>query len=491
MPFLGFYKQTIDLMKRRQFIHQSAWVSAGLWASPSAIAGMAKSFPVVRTAPADRKFTSKAVEAAIQSFHRRFPGSEQAWLFENCFPNTLDTTVDHGTREGKPDTYVITGDIDAMWLRDSSAQVWPYLPFIGQDQPLHQLIQGVIHRQAFFILKDPYANAFYKDESKVSEWKHTDLTDMKPGVHERKWEIDSLCYPIRLCYGYWKAGGDLKVFDREWQMAMLQVVQTFEAQQRMQDKGPYTFQRQTAWATDGVPLAGYGYPTRKIGLIHSMFRPSDDATIFPFLIPSNYFALVSLKQLIQLLKLAPDVDPALKNQIHTIAARLQQSLEQALRIHGTIQHPTFGRVIPYEIDGFGNASFMDDANVPSLLSLPYLGAFHPTDPVYLSTRAMVWSEQNPFYFSGKAGSGIGGPHVGLDYIWPMSITMRALTSSDDQEIVSCLQTLQRSHAGTGFMHESFHKDNPATFTRKWFAWANTLYGELLWKLFQEKPALIA
>src|SRR5882757_11230877 len=304
-------------MQRRIFITRSALAAAGLLpgarslgrtratgqtltdsaGTGSPVGGGLADFPIVRIAEAKRKFKSIAVEKTIQEVRTKIGNKELGWLFENCFPNTLDTTVDFEVTGGQPDTYVITGDIDAMWLRDSSAQVWPYMPLCKEDKALQQLIRGVIHRQVKCILKDPYANAFYKNEAKVSEWKATDITDMKPGIHERKWEIDSLCYPIRLAYGYWEITGDASPFDADWLAAMKRVLQTFKEQQRKDGEGPYSFQRRTSWATDGVPMGGYGYPTKKVGLIHSMFRPSDDATIYPFLIPSNIFALNSLANL--------------------------------------------------------------------------------------------------------------------------------------------------------------------------------------------------
>jgi meiotically up-regulated gene 157 (Mug157) protein len=274
-------------MKRRKFLQQSMLASAAVMIGSGAKGARAAEFPVVRVAEAKRRFKSQAVEKTIREVRTSAGNKEIGWLFENCFPNTLDTTVDFGMAGGKPDTYVITGDIDAMWLRDSSAQVWPYIPLCKDDKDLQQLIRGVIHRQVKCILKDPYANAFYKDESKISEWKATDLTDMKPGVHERKWEIDSLCYPIRLSHGYWQITGDTSPFDADWMAAMEKIVQTFREQQRKDGPGPYHFMRKTEFATDSVPLKGYGYPTKKVGLIHSMFRPSDDATIYPD--PLQYF----------------------------------------------------------------------------------------------------------------------------------------------------------------------------------------------------------
>jgi uncharacterized protein len=470
-------------MKRNEFLRSAGLLSAGLLLNKHSFA-VPPDLPIVRTPATQRKFQSKAVEKAIVDFRSKVKNKELGWLFENCFPNTLDTTVTFSTNNGQPDTYVITGDIDAMWLRDSTAQVWPYLTFIKADAPLQQLIAGVINRQTHCILRDPYANAFYDDEKKVSEWKD-DLTTMKPGIHERKWEIDSLCYPIRLAYHYWQLSGDTKPFDESWKKAVESTLKVFREQQRKTGQGSYTFQRTTAWATDGVPLGGYGYPVKPVGLICSMFRPSDDATIYPFLIPSNFFAVVSLKQAATMIRQLAK-DNALADELQSLA----QEVEGALKEHAIIEHPQYGKIYAYEVNGFGSYNLMDDANIPSLLALPYLGAVPATDPVYVNTRKLLLSENNPFFFKGKAAEGIGGPHAGMDMIWPLSIIIRGLTSKDEQEIKYCIDTLRKTHGGTGFMHESFHKDNAEKFTRKWFAWANTIFGEFLWKIYQEKPQLL-
>jgi uncharacterized protein len=470
-------------MNRRKFIKSSVLIASATGVSPKLWAGESY-FPAVRTPEAKRKFKSAAVERTIQQVQSAIGNKELAWMFGNCFPNTLDTTVDFAMIDGKPDTYVITGDIDAMWLRDSSAQVWPYLPLMKEDAALQQLIAGVINRQTRCILKDPYANAFYKDESKISEWK-SDRTDMKPGVHERKWEVDSLCYPIRLGYHYWKATGDTAPFDAQWQAAIALIVQTFHEQQRKSGKGPYSFMRRTETQTDTVPGRGYGNPCRPVGLIYSIFRPSDDATIFPFLIPSNFFAVVSLRQAADMLENIPR-DQALAGPCRALA----DEVEKALQEYATVNHPKAGRVYAYEVDGFGNYYCTDDGNIPSLLSLPYLGAAKTDDELYQSTRKLLLSADNPYYCQGTVASGPGGPHVGMDMIWPLGIITQALTSRDDKEISRCLDTLRRTHAGTGFMHEAFHKDNPQKFTRKWFAWANTIFGELVLKTFQERPELL-
>jgi hypothetical protein len=471
-------------MNRREFIRNTSLATATLLVSATAWA-QDENFPTVRVSAAKRKFRSEAVERTIERVKSSIGNKEIGWMFGNCFPNTLDTTVDFSMVDGRPDTYVITGDIDAMWLRDSSAQVYPYLSLLKEDGQLQQLVAGVINRQTRCILKDPYANAFYKDATKVSEWA-SDRTDMKPGVHERKWEIDSLCYPIRLAYGYWKATGDAAPFDEQWQQAIALILQTFHEQQRKHGKGPYHFMRRTETATDTVPGRGYGNPARPVGLIYSMFRPSDDATIFPFLIPSNFFAVVSLRQAAEMVEQLRK-DSNLAKECRALA----DEVEQALHEYSIVNHPFAGKVYAYEVDAFGNYYCTDDGNIPSLLSLPYLGAVNHGDKLYQNTRKMLLSEKNPYYCVGSAAKGLGGPHVGMDMIWPLGVIIQGLTSQDDAEIKECLTTLQHTHAGTGFMHEAFNKDDPKKFTRAWFAWANTIFGELVLKTFNERPQLLS
>jgi meiotically up-regulated gene 157 (Mug157) protein len=297
--------------------------------------------------------------------------------------------------------------------------------------------------------------------------------------------VDSLCYPIRLAYHYWKYSGDTKPFDQSWEQAMRLVVRTFREQQRKHGKGPYKFGRVTSWSTDTVPGGGYGNPIVPVGLIVSIFRPSDDATIFPFLVPSNHFAVVSLRQLAEMSKTIRQND-TLAAESNALADEVAQALEQ----YAIQDHLDFGKIYPYEVDGYGNRLFMDDSNVPSLLALPYLDAVPVTDPVYQHTRRFVLSKSNPYFFKGKYAEGSGSPHTLDDMIWPMSIILRAITSQEDEEIRRCLRMLKNTHAGTGFMHESFNKDNPEKFTRKWFAWADTLFGEMILKVSHERPHLL-
>jgi meiotically up-regulated gene 157 (Mug157) protein len=441
-------------------------------------------FPVVRTPEAERRFTSPAVEKTIQQIQSSIGNKELAWMFGNCFPNTLDTTVYPGEKKGHPDTYVITGDIDAMWLRDSAAQVWPYLPLMKEDPNLKKLIAGVVNRQTECVLRDPYANAFYKEVSKKGEWQ-SDNTDMRAGIHERKWEIDSLCYTIRLAYHYWKTTGDTSIFDDDWKKAASLIVKTFQTQQRKDGLGPYHFERRTRRQLDTLSNHGYGRPLKPVGLINSSFRPSDDAATYGFLIPANLFAVVSLRQLAEI------SDQVTGDTVFAKHCRdLADEVAAAVTKYAIIDHPKHGKVYAFEVDGFGNATFMDDANIPSLIALPYLGCVKKDDPIYLNTRKLIWSADNPYFFKGAAGEGIGGPHVGYDMVWPMSIIMRALTSTDEQEIRQCLTTLQKTHAGTGFMHETFHQDDPSNFTRSWFAWVNTLFGEMILDIYNQNPSLL-
>lgn len=433
-----------------------------------------------RPALEERLFTSDTIEKKIKEVKKLLKDAPYlAWMFENCFPNTLDTTVHYSlTEDGDDDTFVYTGDIHAMWLRDSGAQVWPYVQFAKKDEKIRRMVRGTILRQLKCICLDPYANAFNFGPT-GSEWM-SDITDMNPHLHERKYEIDSLCYPIRLAYYYWQVTGDATIFGDLWREAVAKILKTFREQQRKESKGPYRFMRKTERQYDTVCNDGYGNPVKPVGLIASVFRPSDDATVFLYLVPSNFFAVSSLRKIAEILT-AVNHDAAAAAEYSSLA----NEVEAALRKYAIHNHPKYGRIYAFEVDGFGNQLLIDDANVPSLLAMAYLGDVDINDPVYQNTRRFVWSEDNPYFFRGKKGEGIGGPHIGHDMVWPMSIMMRAFTSQDDSEITQCLQMLVDTDNGTGFMHESFHKDDAARYTRSWFAWQNTLFGELILKLIDD------
>lgn len=432
-----------------------------------------------RPAVEERLFSSKIIEKTIKEMEKKLKGNPKlAWMFANCFPNTLETTVHYRQIDGEDDTFVYTGDIPAMWLRDSGAQVWPYVQFANQDEALRKMIRGVILRQFKCINIDRYANAF-NDGPTGAGWQ-TDETDMCPDVFERKYEIDSLCYPIRLAYWYWLVTGDATIFGEEWLQAIANVLQTFKEQQRKDGRGPYHFYRVTDRTYDTVGWGGYGAPVKPVGLIASVFRPSDDRTSLPFLVPSNFMAVSSLRKAAEILDKVND-----RGELAKSCRSLADEVAAALQEYAVVEHPKYGKIYAFEVDGFGNRLLMDDANVPSLLAMGYLGDVALDDPIYQNTRRFVWSEDNPWFFRGKAGEGIGGPHIGYDMVWPMSIMMRAFTSQDDNEIRTCIRMLLNTDAGTGFMHESFNKDDASKYTRPWFAWQNTLFGELILKLVNE------
>jgi len=476
-------------MDRRKFIIKNSLILGGLaLASTSTLAAnhllLNKRFTSNRPPKNKRTFTSSEVEKTIKKVKSIIADEELSWMFENCYPNTLDTTVDFEIIDGKPDTFIITGDIDAMWLRDSTAQVWPYMPLITKDPKLKQLILGLINRQVKCVLKDPYANAFYKDLTKKSEW-DTDIPVPISGVHERKWEIDSLCYVIRLAHKYYELTGDTSPFDANWDKAMRLIFKTFRTEQRKDGTSPYAFTRTTSAMIDAPVFDGSGRPAKPTGLICSMFRPSDDATLYPYLIPSNIFAVLSLRQLSQIYK---DVrnDTSFAKKCKNFA----NEIDTAINKYAITEHLDFGKIYAYEVDGFGNKVFMDDANVPSLMSLAYLGAHSAKDPIYKRTRKFLLSNSNPYYLKGISAEGQASPHTGKEKIWPMGIILRAMTSNDKDEIIYCLKMLKKSHANTGFMHEAFHKDDPRDYNRVWFAWANTLFGELLIKVQKENPTIL-
>ena len=381
---------------------------------------------------AERLFTSEAVEKKIKEVQKLLKKNPKlAWMFANCYPNTLESTVHYRQlANGDDDTFVYTGDIPAMWLRDSGAQVWPYVALANKDEKLKKMLRGVILRQLKCINIDRYANA-YNDGPTGAGWQKDD-TEMKAEVFERKYEIDSFCYPIRLAYEYWKVTGDDSIFGEDWMQAIGNILKTFHEQQRKETAKAYHFTRMTDRAFDTVGWDGFGAPVKPVGLIASLFRPSDDATILPFLIPSNFMAVSAMNKAAEILKhVAEKSETEQKNKALGIAqdcSALAAEVKDALQKYAVYDHPKYGKIYAYEVDGFGNRLLMDDANVPSLLGMGYLGDVEMNDPIYQNTRRFVWSEDNPCFFRGKAGEGIGGPHIGYDMPCPMSIMMKCFTA---------------------------------------------------------------
>ncbi|MGI6634831.1 MAG: glycoside hydrolase family 125 protein [Christensenellales bacterium] len=415
----------------------------------------------VRQALRDRLQPIKEVLAAV-------PGLPD--MFEQCFMNTLDTTVQW---DGE-NTFVITGDIPAMWLRDSTAQVLHYLRFA--DVPgVRDIIRGLIKTQVDCILYDPYANAFNKTPH--PGWDPTDLPKKKELVWERKYEIDSLCYPVWLMQQYAECTGQYDFLDENCLKALRTIVDLFRVEQRHEDSD-YYFIRTNCPPSDTLSHDGRGAPVGYTGMTWCGFRPSDDACQYGYLVPSNLFAAHILAHV------AGFADRAGDEQLAQDARKLHGEIHNGVRQHGIVQHPTHGSIYAYEVDGLGNHNLMDDANVPSLLSLPYLCVCAKDDPLYLATRAFVLSPDNPYYSTGKYACGIGSPHTPPGYIWHIALSIQAMTATDLDEVTGIVSMILNTHAGTGFMHEGFNPDDPAQFTRPWFAWANSLFGELIYRLYE-------
>lgn len=420
-----------------------------------------------------------SVDAFMSAIEQRLAAvrPELVPLFHNCFPNTLHTTVEI-LADGLP--FVITGDIPAMWLRDSSAQIRPYIALAATNENIRQLIRGVIKRQAQQIILDGYANAFNKAPN--GDGHQTDKTDMSPWSWERKFELDSLCYPVRLCWDYWQATQDASVFDDQVHRMLQRVVEIMQVEQHHDDRSSYSFEREDCLLpSDTLPLQGKGTRTNFTGMVWSGFRPSDDACKFGFHIPSNMFAAVILEHIAYFAKLIYQ-DRALSAN----ATFMKAQIRFGIATYGILDHPRFGKIYAYETDGYGNYNLMDDANIPSLLSIPYLDYCPADDPIYQNTRVFVLSETNPYYASGTYASGIGSPHTPGRRIWHIGLIMQGLTAATLEEQNEILDMLLKTTDGANYMHESFDPNDPSQYTRSWFAWANSLLSEFLLAWLENK-----
>lgn len=395
-----------------------------------------------------------------------------AQMFESCYGNTLQTTL-HELSDGT--IYVITGDIPAMWLRDSAAQMRPYLIPARKDPALAELIAGVVRRQFLYINIDPYANAFNESPNGAC-WRQDD-TRMNQWLWERKYEIDSLCYPVWLSYLLWKNTGCTSQFNDDFRQGVCKILQVFRCEQNHEENSPYHFIRKDTFFTDTLSRDGKGALVKgNIGLTWSGFRPSDDACTYGYLIPSNMFATVVLRYVEEIAQAIYHHD-ALKEE----ARCLKQQIDEGILNYGIVETQDYGKIYAYETDGFGQYNLMDDANIPSLLSIPYLG-YQGDETIIQNTRRFILSEANPYYYQGQYARGIGSPHTPINHVWHLSLIMQGLTATEEPEKTAILQTLLQTDAGENLMHESLHVDNPACYTRKWFSWANTLFCELILKM---------
>lgn len=389
-------------------------------------------------------------------------------VFRNCFADTLLTTIKYH-EDGT--TYVLTGDIPAMWLRDSTAQVRPYL-VAADDSEVSGMIAGLVKKQFRYINIDPYANAF--NEEANGQGHQADKTDMGPWIWERKYEIDSLCYPIQLSYLLWKGCGRTDQFDEEFRSGVEKILDVWETEQN-HDNSSYRFERTDCVASDTLVRDGLGSPVAVTGLLWSGFRPSDDSCRYHYLIPANMFAVVALRYLEEIYNEVLEKNEAVLTRIKN----LKQAVVEGIQKYAVVKNKAGKDVYAYEVDGLGNASIMDDANVPSLLAAPYLGYCSNSDPLYLNTRETLLSQENPYYYSGAYVEGIGSQHTPERYVWPIALSMQGMTCDCKAEKERILDVLCSIDAGTNQMHEGVCVDDPAQFSREWFSWSNMMFCELL------------
>ncbi len=407
-------------------------------------------------------------------------GEEHADWAENfsaAFANTLLTTVkrhDDGT------TFLLTGDIPAMWLRDSTAQVRPYLVVAKEDEELADMISGLVKKQFDYINIDPYANAFNEEANGAGH--QTDHTEMNDWIWERKYEIDSLCYPIQLAYLLYKNTGRTDQFNGSFVTGVKKILSVFKTEQD-HEQSSYTFVRETTRKEDTLVNDGRGANVAPTGMTWSGFRPSDDACRYGYLVPSNMFAVVVLGYLEEIFTEVLSEEDLVKE-----ARGLKQEIQQGIDKFAYTQNKNGEKIYAYEVDGLGNASIMDDSNVPNLISAPYLGYGSMNDPQYLATRATLLSKENPYFYEGTYAKGIGSSHTPENYIWPIALAMEGMTTADKAEKERILDLLVATDAGTHLMHEGFDVNDPRNYTREWFSWANMMFCELVMDYFDLRVA---
>lgn len=414
---------------------------------------------------------SRSIEQILSKVKEVFAEEPRIYeLFKNCYSNTLDTTVkqlEDGT------VYIVTGDIPAMWLRDSAASLRPYLIPAKEDEEIADILVGTARRQFQYICIDPYANAF-NEEANGNCWEK-DETEMNDWLWERKYEIDSLCYPIQFAYLIWKNIGRTEQFDETFTKAARKILEVFRTEQHHEEDSKYRFIRRNAYFTDTLSRDGMGALVKSgIGMTWSGFRPSDDACTYGYLVPSNMFAVVVLGYLEEIAR-----DIIKDEKIEQEAFRLRSEIYEGIETYAITKMGGYGDVYAYEVDGYGQFHLMDDANVPSLLSMDYLGYQGKSSQVVENTRKLILSEANPYFYSGARAEGIGSPHTPVGYIWHISLCMQGLTSKTREEKKEMIDLAAATDGGKLLMHEGFCAQDDTKYTREWFAWANALFCELV------------
>lgn len=395
--------------------------------------------------------------------------------FNQSFSNTLETTV---RRYDDGSTFLLTGDIPAMWLRDSTAQLRPYLVLAKEDEDILKMIAGLVQKQFFFINLDPYANAFNEAANGAGhQTDHTNFNENRDWIWERKYEIDSLCYPVQLAYLLYRNTGWTAHFDENFVSGTQKILEVFKTELN-HGQSPYRFTRDTERKEDTLTREGRGAEVTYTGMTWSGFRPSDDACEYGYLVPSNMFAVVILgyiksifSEIIENAEIAREAD------------ELQRTIQQGLDEFARVKNEAGQEIWAYDVDGLGHQAIMDDSNVPNLIAAPYLGYCDSEDELYLNTRKTMLSKENPYYYEGKFARGIGSSHTPENYVWPIALAMEGMTTKNKLEKERILNHLVATDAGTHLMHEGFDVDNPDHYTREWFSWANMMFCELVMDYF--------
>jgi uncharacterized protein len=346
---------------------------------------------------------------------------------------------------------VQTGDIPAMWLRDSAAQTIPYVRFVSAYPSLREPFSGVIERDAKNILTDPYAEAFSADYN----------------VWERKWEIDSLAWPVLLVFVYYTNTNDRSIFTPTLHRAMQTIVTTLECEERHASCSHYQW-------PDAVPTHETYNPNT--GMVWSAFRPSDDPVTYRFNVPQNAMAVVAMRLLAQFARNVFKDEP-----LASRATQLGERIQSGVLRYGKIYNRKYGWIYAYETDGYGHDNLMDDANIPNLTAMPWYAWCGSQDPVYLDTRRFTLSSDDPYYYTGKFATGLGSPHTPAGWVWPLGIIGAALSTTQSQDILNAIEMLDRSDTLDGLMHESVNPNDPSQFTRPEFGWANAFWADLLFR----------
>ena len=396
-------------------------------------------------------------------------------LYRNCYLSTWESAL----KKCEDGTYfVLTGDIPAMWLRDSTAQITHYIP-LAENEDVAEVIEGVLRRQFMYIEIDSYANAF--NQYANGQGHIDDLPPNNPWVFERKYEVDSLCYPIRLLYLYWKKTGRECLIKEKLERIATVILNQWEIEQHHFEKSPYRFIRpNTNRHWDTIHNGGMGNPVSYTGMTWLGFRPSDDGCEYGYLTASEMFAVIVLGYMEEMLtKVCMDDELSQRCRI------LKKQIDEGIKKYAVVEHEKYGYMYACETDGLGHYSLIDDANIPSLLSIPYIGYADASDSIYQNTRRFLLSNENPYYFEGVHAKGIGSRHTPDNYVWHMALIMQGLTATDDDEKRELLNMIVATDADTGYLHEGFHVDNPYRYTREWFTWPNALFCEFVEKCIDE------